>query len=165
MDKLYIIQLIHTNSQGIDFVSSPTECKYTTDINTANDYVREELQKDDFYEIEEAFPASGLVCHFRADNGNGASYEIAVWEVKLMDNSQPKISKTDAMRAAPKFLLNVHKDDFDSIPAIVNADALMREGNQKGFDTIVDALRGVKSFADDLIRGLESHIQRMEEQQ
>ena len=156
MDKLYIIQLIHTNSQGIDFVSSPTECKYTTDINTANDYVKGELQKDDFYEIEEAFPAPGLIRHFRADSGNGASCEIAVWEVELMDNTQPKISKADAMRAAPKFLLNVHKDDFDSIPAIFNADALMREGNQKGFDTIVDALRGVRNFTDDLIRGLDN---------
>ena len=65
-----------------------------------------------------------------------------------------KLTKEQAASVAAKVLINLFGEDINAVANIVNAEALVREGNDKGYSTLCDALTAARDFLQDLINDI-----------
>lgn len=62
-----------------------------------------------------------------------------------------KLTKEQAASVAAKVLINIFGEDINAVAKIVNAEALVREGNDEGYSTLCDALTSARDFIQELI--------------
>lgn len=62
-----------------------------------------------------------------------------------------KLTKEQAASVAARVLINIYGEDINAVANIVNAEALVREGNDEGYSTLCDALAGARDFIQELI--------------
>lgn len=65
-----------------------------------------------------------------------------------------KLTRQQAASVAAKVLINLFGEDINAVANIVNAEALVREGNDEGYSTLCDALVGARDFLQDLINDI-----------
>lgn len=65
-----------------------------------------------------------------------------------------KLTKEQAASVAVKVLINTFVGDVNAVAAIVNAEALVREGNDEGYSTLCVALTAARDFLQDLINDI-----------
>jgi len=65
------------------------------------------------------------------------------------------MTKEEAKIIAPKVLLSAYKDNINAVECILKANNQMRKGKKKGTLTIIDALKGIEEFVQELIDILE----------
>lgn len=69
------------------------------------------------------------------------------------------MSREQAITTASKFLSEVYNGaDISHISTLLNAEANAHMGDEKGIQTLIDALIGVREFTDDLIKELKKDI-------
>ena len=62
-----------------------------------------------------------------------------------------KITKKQAASVAAKVLINIYDEDINAVANIINAEKLVREGNNDGYSTLCDALAVARDFIQVLI--------------
>ena len=62
-----------------------------------------------------------------------------------------KITKEQAASISARLLLNIYGEDLKAAATIIDAEAKVREGNNSGDDTLIDALTYAKDFINELI--------------
>ena len=67
---------------------------------------------------------------------------------------EQKLTKEQAASVAAKVLINIFGEDINAVANIVNAEALVREGNNEGYSTLCDALAAARDFLQDLINDI-----------
>ena len=64
---------------------------------------------------------------------------------------EQKLTKEQAASVAAKVLINIFGEDINAVANIVNAEALVREGNDEGYSTLCTALSEARDFIQELI--------------
>lgn len=59
--------------------------------------------------------------------------------------------KEEAAKISAKLLLNICVEDFNAVATIIDAEAKIREGDESGYTTLVDALATARDFIQELI--------------
>lgn len=62
-----------------------------------------------------------------------------------------KLFKVEAARISAKLLINIYGEDFNAVATIIDAEAKIREGDESGYTTLVDALANARDFIQELI--------------
>ena len=62
-----------------------------------------------------------------------------------------KLTKKQAASVAAKVLINIYDEDINAVANIINAEKLVREGNNDGYSTLCDALAVARDFIQVLI--------------
>lgn len=62
-----------------------------------------------------------------------------------------KILNKEAASIATKLLLNIYGEDFKAAATIIDAEAKVREGDESGYTSLVDALSAVRDSIQELI--------------
>ena len=65
-----------------------------------------------------------------------------------------KLTKEQAASVAARVLIKIYDEDINSVANIVNAEALVREGNNEGYSTLCDALTAARDFLQDCINDI-----------
>ena len=65
------------------------------------------------------------------------------------------MTRKEYAESATKFLCNILSEDINAVAKIINAQAEVLEGDEKGYGTLIDALQAVLEFVDELIENLE----------
>ena len=59
-----------------------------------------------------------------------------------------------AASVAARVLIKIYDEDIICVANIINAEALVREGNAEGYSTLCDALTSARDFLQDLINDI-----------
>ena len=65
-----------------------------------------------------------------------------------------KLTRQQAASMAARVLINIFGEDINAVAKIVNAEALVREGNNEGYSTLCDALTAARDFLQDCINDI-----------
>ena len=64
------------------------------------------------------------------------------------------MTKEQAASISAKLLLNIYGQDLKAAATVIDAEAKVREGNDKGIGTLVAALANARDFIQELINAM-----------